>query len=215
MRERVESGKAFLLFDGLDEVVDTPTRLEAARRLQAMLDALHREGGGGCRCLITSRLYGYDRCRLRGVAHCQLDELSDGGIKQFIQKWTWAMERQLRPQAPREQDAVREAEELRRAIFEPGITQYGDTLQQFARNPLLLTILVLVMRRYGFNRPALFLAFILGGLFEQYFFLAVKTAGPLFFMRPLSLSLMVIILAVLSFDPMRRAWRRRRARKQS
>jgi len=68
---------------------------------------------------------------------------------------------------------------------------------------IIATILGEAMQKFGYSRPALFMGYILGGLFEHYFFLALGTAGPLFFMRPISLSLIVIMLAIVSYRPVK------------
>jgi len=71
-----------------------------------------------------------------------------------------------------------------------------------------------LMKRFDFNRPAFFLAFILGSLFEKYFFIALKTAGPLFFMRPISLILIAITISMFAFGPTKRWFQRRRGANQ-
>ncbi len=68
---------------------------------------------------------------------------------------------------------------------------------------LIFTAVGLAMRRFGYSRPALFLGFILGYLFEKYLFIALGTAGPLFFLRPISLTLIAIIIGVLALGPIR------------
>lgn len=68
----------------------------------------------------------------------------------------------------------------------------------------------LIMRRFGYNRPALILGFVLGGIFENYLFLALKVAGPLFFMRPFDLILILVIIMAVAYEPVMRARRRRR-----
>ncbi|MFC1872975.1 tripartite tricarboxylate transporter permease [Chloroflexota bacterium] len=66
---------------------------------------------------------------------------------------------------------------------------------------LIFTVIGLAMMKYGFNRPAMLLGYILGDLFEKYLFQAIGTAGPLFFMRPISLSIIFIILALFLWTP--------------
>ncbi|MFC1945491.1 tripartite tricarboxylate transporter permease, partial [Chloroflexota bacterium] len=66
---------------------------------------------------------------------------------------------------------------------------------------LIFTVIGLAMMKYGFNRPAMLLGYILGDLFEKYLFQALGTAGPLFFMRPISLSIIFIILALFLWNP--------------
>lgn len=75
-------------------------------------------------------------------------------------------------------------------------SQFGDVIVTF-----VLGIIGVLMRRYHYNRPALFLSFILGSLFEKYLFIALKLSGPLFFVRPISLLLIICILAVILYDP--------------
>ena len=69
---------------------------------------------------------------------------------------------------------------------------------------IIATILGEAMQKFGYSRPALFMGYILGGLFEHYLFLALGTAGPLFFMRPISLSLIGIMLAIVSYRPLKK-----------
>jgi len=78
---------------------------------------------------------------------------------------------------------------------------------------LVFTILGLAMVRFGFNRPALMLAFVLGGLLEKYFFIASRAGGPLFFMRPLSLALLVLIFVSVAYGPVKNTVQRWRGAK--
>ena len=78
-------------------------------------------------------------------------------------------------------------------------------LGAFARSESLLAILVALafgvlgyaMKKFGYSRPAVVLAFILGMLFEENFFHALHMHGPLFFLRPISLILIAITIALL------------------
>ncbi len=67
---------------------------------------------------------------------------------------------------------------------------------------LLFTIPGLAMRRWNYNRPAMLLGYVLGVLFERYFFLALAIDGPLFFVRPISLGLIFIIIASIGYGPL-------------
>lgn len=60
-------------------------------------------------------------------------------------------------------------------------------------------LLGLVMKRYGYSRPALLLGFVLGSLFGNYSLLSIKMYGPLFFLRPISLVLIAIIVFILNY----------------
>lgn len=61
----------------------------------------------------------------------------------------------------------------------------------------------LIMRRFDYNRPALLLGYILGPIFEKFFFIALKADGPYFFVRPISLALIVTIIAVVAIGPLK------------
>jgi putative tricarboxylic transport membrane protein len=67
-----------------------------------------------------------------------------------------------------------------------------------------------VMKSYRYNRPALFLGFVLGALGERYFGLALKTYGPFFFLRPISLILFLGTILVLFSDVIRESYGRRK-----
>jgi putative tricarboxylic transport membrane protein len=69
---------------------------------------------------------------------------------------------------------------------------------------LVFGLLGLVMRRYGYSRPALILGFVLGGLFENYSLLSIKLYGPLFFLRPIPLALLVIMMILLNYSNIKR-----------
>ncbi|MBI4286343.1 MAG: tripartite tricarboxylate transporter permease [Chloroflexi bacterium] len=59
------------------------------------------------------------------------------------------------------------------------------------------------MRRLGFNAPALLVGYVLGSLFEQYWFIAIQVSGPTFFMRPISLGIIAVTVLVLTSGPIR------------
>jgi putative tricarboxylic transport membrane protein len=69
---------------------------------------------------------------------------------------------------------------------------------------LAFGILGLVMRRYGYSRPALILGFVLGSLFENYSLLSIKLYGPLFFFRPIPLTMLIIMALLLSYPYLKR-----------
>jgi len=77
---------------------------------------------------------------------------------------------------------------------------------------MVFGLLGLVMKTYGYSRPALILGFVLGALFENYTMLSVKIYGPLFFFRPIPLLLFAITAVVLAFPYLRRTSQRLRRR---
>jgi putative tricarboxylic transport membrane protein len=87
---------------------------------------------------------------------------------------------------------------------------FGDVLVA-----LICGILGLAMREFGYNRPALFLGYILGFVFEKYLFISLAASGPLFFLRPISLSFIVISIVVLCFGSIRSSSRSRQGAKKA
>jgi len=57
------------------------------------------------------------------------------------------------------------------------------------------------MKQFGYNRPAFVLGFVLGSLFEKFLFLSLSAWGPLFFVRPICLALIVINIVLMGFAP--------------
>ncbi|MBI2853944.1 MAG: tripartite tricarboxylate transporter permease [Chloroflexi bacterium] len=75
---------------------------------------------------------------------------------------------------------------------------------------LVFGLIGLVMARFGLNRITFLLGYILGPLFEQNVFLATQANGLLFFLSPISLSLIFVIIVLFGFKPVRKALRRRK-----
>jgi putative tricarboxylic transport membrane protein len=80
-----------------------------------------------------------------------------------------------------------------------GDERFGDLIVL-----VMATILGVAMDKFSYSRPALFVGYILGQLFEKYFYIAYGTRGPLFFWRPISMVLITIILALLIYKPVKK-----------
>jgi TctA family transporter len=65
-------------------------------------------------------------------------------------------------------------------------------------------LLGVAMERLGYSRPALLLGFVLGETIERHFQVSLKAYGWLFFMRPISIAIIVIALACLLWPSRRR-----------
>jgi len=75
---------------------------------------------------------------------------------------------------------------------------------------LFFGLLGLGMGRFGYNRPALVLGYILGDMFERNLFLALNIDGPLFFFKPISMILIAIIITVFAYAPVKGLLSKRR-----
>lgn len=66
----------------------------------------------------------------------------------------------------------------------------------------------LFMNRFGYSKPAFLLGFVLGMLFEHYFWHALQLQGPLFFTRPISSVLLFVVVALFAFPLIKAPLRR-------
>lgn len=123
-----QSGKALVLFDGLDEVFDPDERRRVVDQFQAF--AAHYQGA---RIVVTSRIAGYDRISLglAGFAHYTLMPLTLGHIRNFAEHWY---------QYYMLEGTDRTAQGLVQRIVE------SPRLLDLAGNPLLLTMMAVIYK---------------------------------------------------------------------
>ncbi|MBX3223253.1 MAG: NACHT domain-containing protein [Labilithrix sp.] len=128
----LESGRALLCFDGLDELPDSSFKEIVRDRIVALLETYP-----GNTCIVTSRIVGYDaEIRFpRDFAHHKLSKLSLPEIVQFVNDWYVARE-------PSKSDRDTSIQSLVQVIRDPD----HESIRDLARNPLLLTIIALVHR---------------------------------------------------------------------
>jgi putative tricarboxylic transport membrane protein len=69
---------------------------------------------------------------------------------------------------------------------------------------LAFGVIGLAMKTLGYNRPALFLGYVLGGLFEQNLLLGIGTSGLRLFLRPIVVASILVATVVLSLGPLKR-----------
>jgi HEAT repeat protein/transcriptional regulator with XRE-family HTH domain len=119
-------GRAALIFDGLDEILDPAARIDTMQRI---LDctSLWPE----TRIIVTSRLIGYQRAVLdqAGFSHYTIVDFDRAAINQYLRQWYASVG--IEPDL-----ASRRAQEF---AAQPAV-------QDLARNPLLLTLLAAVGR---------------------------------------------------------------------
>ncbi|MCE7987973.1 MAG: NACHT domain-containing protein [Caldilinea sp. CFX5] len=142
-RAALEQGQALLLFDGLDEVLETATRQFVAEQAGTLIQ---RWQGRGNRFVVTSRVVGYREARLPGdLPHVTVLDFGRPEIETFAHQWcrayeVWAAGRET-PTAL-QQAATEEAALLDDVRSNPSV-------EQLAANPLLLTMLALLRRQVG------------------------------------------------------------------
>ena len=87
-----------------------------------------------------------------------------------------------------------------------GENSVGDVVFVF-----IFGALGLAMERFGYNRPALLLGFVLGELLERNLEISLAAHGPFFFLRPISMTIIIATLALILWPNRRRLvllWRR-------
>ncbi len=138
------SGRALVLFDGLDEVRTN------RRALVSCLEAFAREWDApGNRFVATSRIAGYDDVPLDEgwFRRTTVQPFSNDDIRQFALQWSRAYEQAGMPAHAGDPDLA-EAELQRRASEHAHLltaTIFANpNVTDLARNPLLLTILALI-----------------------------------------------------------------------
>ena len=74
---------------------------------------------------------------------------------------------------------------------------------------IIFTFVGMILKKFDFNRPALLLGFILGGYFEEYFWLSIQTRGAFFFLRPASLIIILLTVGLYILEPVKNMLKRR------
>jgi predicted NACHT family NTPase len=142
LHEKLRSGQAVALFDGIDEIFDPVLREEVVTDIHRFSNDYDQ-----VQVIITSRWLGYKAQRLRdaGFRHFMLQDLEIEQIEAFIERWH---ELTFTDQA----DKVRKWERLQRAI------QDSKSIRELAGNPLLLTMMAILNRNQELprDRPELY-----------------------------------------------------------
>ncbi len=140
----MDSGRALVLLDGLDEVLDEGRRKFVADQAGSFVRALIQRGN---RVLLTSRIYGYRTAPLSvDVPHITVLDFRQEEIELFARQWNTAIaeweygDRSITQRLALAQDAERRL--LAEIQSNPGI-------QKLAANPLLLSMLALLRRQVG------------------------------------------------------------------
>jgi len=126
-------GRAMILLDGLDEVVEEPKRYAVVKLINSFLGQYHQN-----LAIITSRPAGYKRdfFNTSEFEHYQLQLFDDAKVDEFINHW---YDSRVRDAA----EAQRRKDSIKKALDE------NDRIKLLARNPLLLTIIALIHRDEG------------------------------------------------------------------
>lgn len=79
--------------------------------------------------------------------------------------------------------------------------------------PLIFgSVLGIAMKKFDYALGPLVLAFVMGRIFEYYLFNALDFWGPLFFLRPIPVAIIVVIIAIFGCQPLVRFIRQRKVK---
>ncbi len=142
-QQALETGRAVVLLDGLDEVLDTAQRQFVAEQVGGLM---RQWASRGNRFAVTSRIVGYREARLAGdLPHVTVLDFGRTEIAQFAQQWCRTYEIELaRGETPSVlQRAATEAQALLDDV------RSNASVERLAASPLLLTMLALLRRHVG------------------------------------------------------------------
>jgi hypothetical protein len=137
LKRKLKRGRCLVMFDGLDEVADGPTRRRVAQWIEEQ-----STNHGANRFLISSRPNGYRRTPLSGFTVLRVLPFDIRQVDRFVQNWYLANELAAfqKDDTGVRIEATRGAEDLMRRL------RSTPTLLDLAVNPLLLTLIATVHR---------------------------------------------------------------------
>ncbi|WNG36877.1 NACHT domain-containing protein [Archangium violaceum] len=140
----LEEGRALVLLDGLDEVLELTTRRRVAQQVG---DLLQKWEGRGNRFVLTSRFIGYREVRLPSrVPHYMVLDFGPEEIERFAHRWCEAFE-VVAAGGERSEGVLQRARQEAQALLED--VQEKPGVAHLASNPLLLTMLAQLRRQEG------------------------------------------------------------------
>lgn len=128
----IQQGKAVLLLDGLDEVVDSRIR----KRLFSIFRDACREWKD-CPVVVTSRPFKTTALRDMGFHHTVIEPFSPDEIQKFTRRWVGAL-----PGFERDGDLTGEAQNYRQRLLDAILDR--PMIRRMATNPVMLTCLCVV-----------------------------------------------------------------------
>ena len=128
-RRALDDGRALVLFDGLDEVLDVTTRRHIADQVGALIQV---EAPRGNRFVVTSRIVGYREAPLPGdLPYVTVLDFGEAEIASFAHKWCEACEVWLadgkRTDAALQQAEKEELDLLGEVRANPSVLRYAFT----------------------------------------------------------------------------------------
>jgi HEAT repeat protein len=163
-RRAIEAGRALVLLDGLDEVLDAGSRAYVAEQVGALVNEWAPRG---VRFAITSRIVGYREAPVPGqLPTWSVLDFGPPEIELFARRWALAFEKWTAGGETAE--ALQRARQLENDLLSD--VRSSESVRRLAANPLMLTMLALLRRQVGRlpNRRVLLYESYLGTLLENW-----------------------------------------------
>ncbi|MFG1970762.1 NACHT domain-containing protein [Nonomuraea fuscirosea] len=128
----LSTGSALVIFDGLDELIDTSKRSDMASIIEMFAERYPL-----ARILVTSRVVGYDEARLdiRRFSIWRLAGFDDARVEEYVSKW-FAQEDDLTPAMSQE--------------WAGNFIEESRSVPDLRRNPLMLALMCILYRGYSY-----------------------------------------------------------------
>jgi len=148
LRKYLERGRCLVMFDGLDEVSDEKTRRQAYRAIYDFI-LTWSSSSGNC-FLITSRLAASEMGELASYPLYVIKELSIQQMEEFVSRWFSASEKRRHqketPGSEKQPDVKGTLTARKNTDVLTHLIRNQRGVQNLARNPLLLTFLVIIQQ---------------------------------------------------------------------
>jgi hypothetical protein len=143
-RRALASGRALILLDGLDEVLDTSTRNYVAQQAGALISDLTPRG---VRFAVSSRFVGYREAPVPGnQPSLSLLDFGEPEIEFFVRRWAYAYEKWA-ADGKETPEMLAKARTLEADLLTD--VKSNESVRRLAANPLMLTMLALLRRQVG------------------------------------------------------------------
>jgi hypothetical protein len=142
--QALAEGRAFLLLDGLDEVLSMRTRQFVANQVEGLIQQWAAKGN---RFALLRSVVGYREAPLAGnLPHVTVLDFGRNEIERFTEQWCYAYEKWV---ADGKETAVvkQRAESEKEALLSD--VRSNASIERLAASPLLLTMLALLRRQVG------------------------------------------------------------------
>ena len=136
VQQHLQSGRALIYIDGLDEIFDPALRSSVVGQIAGIAARYST-----AKIVVTSRIIGYEPENLRnaGFAHATLEDFDDPQVLEFLHKWHAVAEDDAK-------ERTRLQTQIERALKD------SRAIRALAGNPLLLTMMAILNRNQELPR---------------------------------------------------------------